>query len=34
MTDATHRITQSTVEAFADEYLRALGGSIRENETH
>ena len=34
MTDATHRVTQSTVEAFAREYLRALGGSIRENETH
>ena len=34
MTDATHRVTQSTVEAFAREYLRTLGGSIRENETH
>ena len=34
MTDAAHRVTQSTIEAFAREYLRTLGGSIRENETH
>jgi len=34
MTDAAHRVTKSTIEAFAREYLRALGGSIQEADTH
>jgi len=31
MTDATHAVTQSALEAIAREYLKGLGGTIREN---
>jgi hypothetical protein len=31
MTDATHAVTQSAIEAIAREYLKGLGGTIRED---